>query len=103
MSKIPHYAYLRAPTVYAHAKLLDGLIQDGLTDVYDNIAMGNCVEKTNKDFGITREEQDSYAIRSYELARASQSNGTFALEIAPVEEQTRKGKFISFLKSYMIV
>ena len=92
MSKIPHYAYLRSPTTYSHAKLIDGLMFDALTDAYDNIAMGNCAEKTNKDFGITREQQDKYAIRSYERARESQSNGTFAWEITPVEEETRKGK-----------
>jgi len=41
MSRIPHYAYLRTPTTYSHAKLIDGLMYDGLTDFYDNIAMGN--------------------------------------------------------------
>lgn len=94
MSRIPHYAYLRVPTTYAHAKLIDGVMFDALTDAYDNIAMGNCVEKTNRDFGFTRQEQDEYAIRSYERAREAQSNGTLAWEIAPVEEQTRKGSKI---------
>lgn len=94
MSKIPHYAYLRTPTTYSHAKLLDGLMFDGLTDVYDNIPMGNCVEKTNKDFGITREEQDKFAIRSYEAARSAQASGFFDWEITPVEEETRKGKVL---------
>lgn len=91
MSNIPHYSYLRSPTTYSHAKLLDGIIFDGLTDVYNNVAMGNCVEKTNKDFGFTREQQDAYAIRSYERARAAQADGTFDWEITPVEEKTRKG------------
>lgn len=91
MSKIPHYAYLRSPTTYSHAKLIDGLMFDGLTDVYDNIPMGNCVEKTNKDFSFTREQQDEYAIRSYERARAAQEDGTFDWEITPLEEKTRKG------------
>jgi acetyl-CoA C-acetyltransferase len=91
MSKVPHYAYLRAPTTYAHAKLIDGLMFDGLTDAYDNIAMGNCAEKTCRDFELTREEQDEYAIRSYERAREAQANGTFAWEITSVEEQTRRG------------
>lgn len=92
MSKIPHYAYLRAPTTYSHAKLIDGLMFDGLTDAYDNIPMGSCVEKTNRDFGFTREQQDEFAIKSYERAREAQSNGTFDWEITPVEEETRKGK-----------
>lgn len=92
MSKIPHYAYLRAPTTYSHAKLIDGLMFDGLTDAYDNIAMGNCVEKTNRDFKFTREQQDKFAIQSYEKARQAQSDGTFDWEITPVEEETRRGK-----------
>jgi acetyl-CoA C-acetyltransferase len=92
MSKIPHYAYLRVPTTYSHAKLIDGLMFDGLTDAYDGIAMGNCVEKTNRDFGFTREQQDKFAISSYEKAREAQSNGTFDWEITPVEEESRKGK-----------
>lgn len=92
MSKIPHYAYLRMPTTYSHAKLIDGLMHDGLTDVYNGFAMGNCVEKTNSEFQITREQQDEYAIKSYEKAREAQVDGTFEWEISPVEEQTRKGK-----------
>lgn len=91
MSKIPHYSYLRTPTTYAHARLIDGLMHDGLTDAYDNIAMGNCVEKTNRDFGFTREQQDEFAIASYEKARKAQEDGTLAWEITPVEEQTRRG------------
>ncbi len=91
MSKIPHYSYLRTPTTYAHARLIDGLMHDGLTDAYDNVAMGNCVEKTNRDFNFTREQQDEFAIKSYEKAQQSQSDGTFAWEITPVEEQTRRG------------
>jgi acetyl-CoA C-acetyltransferase len=91
MSNIPHYAYLRSPTTYAHARLIDGLMFDGLTDAYDNIAMGNCVEKTNRDFGFTREMQDEFAIKSYEKAREAQSNGTFDWEITAVSEETRKG------------
>ena len=55
MSKIPHYAYLRQPTIYAHATLVDGLMNDGLTDVYDQIPMGTCTEKVNSEMGITRE------------------------------------------------
>lgn len=94
MSKIPHYAYLRTPTTYSHAKLIDGLMFDGLTDVYDNIAMGTCVEKTNKDFGITREQQDAFAIGSYEKARKAQADGFFDWEITPVEEEGRKGKTV---------
>ena len=69
MSKIPHYAQVRTPTVYGHSNLVDGLMHDGLTDVYNNIPMGSCVEKVNSEMGITREMQDEWAIRSYERAR----------------------------------
>jgi acetyl-CoA C-acetyltransferase len=92
MSKIPHFTYLRQATTYAHAQLVDGLINDGLTDVYNNIPMGTCVEKTNAEMGITREMQDEWAIKSYERARAKQNDGTFDWEITPIINQTRKGE-----------
>ena len=92
MSKIPHYAYLRSPTIYAHATLVDGLMNDGLTDVYDQIPMGSCTEKVNSEMGITREMQDKFAINSYERAREAQANGTFDWEIVDIVNQTRKGE-----------
>ncbi len=92
MSKIPHYAYLRNPTIYAHATLVDGLMNDGLTDVYDQIPMGSCTEKVNSEMGITREMQDEFAINSYERAREAQENGTFDWEIVDIVNQTRKGE-----------
>ena len=55
MSKIPHYTYLRKPTGYGHANLIDAIQFDGLTDVYNNILMGACVEKNCSELGITRE------------------------------------------------
>lgn len=84
MSKIPHYTNIRTPTVYAHSNLVDGIIHDGLTDVYNDIAMGLCVEKTNSEMGISREAQDEWAIRSYERARAAQEDGTFDWEIVDI-------------------
>jgi acetyl-CoA C-acetyltransferase len=69
MSKVPHYLYLRQPTGYGHASAIDAIQFDGLTDVYNNILMGACVEKVNSDMGITREAQDEYAIMSYTRAR----------------------------------
>lgn len=53
MSKVPHYVQIRTPTAYAHAQMVDGLIHDGLTDIYNNIPMGTCTEKVNSDMGIT--------------------------------------------------
>jgi acetyl-CoA C-acetyltransferase len=58
MSKLPHYIYLRKPTGYGNAQLVDSIQYDGLTDVYNNILMGACTEKTCAELGITREAQD---------------------------------------------
>lgn len=69
MSKAPHYMYLRKPTGYGHASAIDGITFDGLTDVYNNISMGSCVEKNCSEMGISREAQDEYAIMSYTRAR----------------------------------
>lgn len=71
MSKAPHYQYLRKATGYGHVNVIDAIQFDGLTDVYNNIMMGTCVEKTNSDMGITREAQDEFAIMSYNRARAA--------------------------------
>lgn len=92
MSKVPHFAQIRSGTAYAHSSLVDGLIHDGLTDVYNNIPMGSCVEKTNAEMGITREMQDQFAIRSYEKARAAQADGTFDWEIVDIVTQGKKGE-----------
>jgi len=69
MSRAPHYIYLRKPTGYGHASAIDGIMLDGLTDVYNNITMGACVEKICSEMGISREAQDEYAIMSYTRAR----------------------------------
>ena len=55
MSKTPHYTYLRKPTGYGHAQMLDSIQFDALTDVYNNILMGSCTEKICSEMGITRE------------------------------------------------
>lgn len=81
MSKMPHYMWLRQPTSYGHATAVDAIQFDGLTDVYNNILMGSCVEKTNTDMAISREAQDEYAIMSYNRARDAQANGWFNDEI----------------------
>ena len=71
MSKVPHYSYLRQPQGYGNANSVDGIINDGYTDVYNKILMGSCVEKVNSEMGISREAQDEYAIMSYTRARAA--------------------------------
>ena len=92
MSNVPHYSKIRTATPYAHSKLIDGIIYDGLTDVYNDMPMGSCTEKVNADMGITREHQDEWAIRSYERARKAQSDGVFDWEIVDIVNQTRKGE-----------
>lgn len=85
MSNIPFYMpKLRWGAKYGHAEVLDGLQKDGLTDAYDHQAMGTCGDATAAKYGITREMQDAYAIRSYERAAEATNSGAFAAEIAPV-------------------
>ncbi|KAK4204893.1 Thiolase, N-terminal domain-containing protein [Triangularia verruculosa] len=95
MSRVPYYVP-RASNLppFGHVKMEDGLIKDGLTDVYDQFHMGNCAENTVKKFNITREEQDQYAIQSYERSQAAWKAGVFADEIAPVTVKGRKGDVI---------
>ena len=71
--------------------LIDGLAKDGLTDVYDGKAMGNAAELCAKECGISREEQDAFAIESYKRSQAAWENGKFKNEIVPVEIPQRKG------------
>ncbi|EEQ97737.1 conserved hypothetical protein [Perkinsus marinus ATCC 50983] len=70
---------------YGHGQLVDLVLRDGLWDVYNDIHMGKCAEKTVKEFGITREEQDDYAIQSYQRAAAAWSRGKMKNEAFPVE------------------
>ncbi len=92
MSRVPYYLPRASGLpAFGHVKMEDGLIKDGLTDVYDQIHMGNCAENTAKEYGISREEQDQYAIQSYQRAQAAWKAKAFADEIAPVTVKGRKG------------
>lgn len=95
MSQVPYYVP-RASSLpaFGHVRMEDGLIKDGLTDVYDQIHMGNCAENTAKKYEITREMQDQYAIQSYERAQAAWKAKAFAEEIAPVTVKGRKGETV---------
>jgi len=85
MSNIPFYApKLRWGAKYGHAELIDGLQKDGLTDVYDQVAMGTCGDSTAEKYQISREAQDAYAIRSYERVAAATDAGYMQHEIVPV-------------------
>lgn len=99
MSNVPFYAEtMRWGNKYGNANLIDGLAKDGLTDVYDGKAMGNAAELCAKECGISREEQDAFAIESYKRAQAAWEEGRFADEVVPVEIPQRKGDPIVFAK-----
>ncbi|KAK6828105.1 hypothetical protein PG987_011446 [Apiospora arundinis] len=85
MSQVPYYVPRSSGLpAFGNVKMEDGLIKDGLTDVYDQFHMGICAETTAKKHEITREMQDAYAIQSYERAQAAWKTKAFADEIAPV-------------------
>ncbi|KAM0563228.1 hypothetical protein ACHAPJ_000946 [Fusarium lateritium] len=95
MSQVPYYVPRASGLpAFGHVKMEDGLIKDGLTDVYDQFHMGNCAENTVKNHNITREQQDEYAIQSYRNAQKAWENKAFADEIAPVTVKSRKGETI---------
>lgn len=92
MSNIPYYVpKARWGYKYGDAALVDGLSKDGLTDAYDHQAMGVCADATAAKYQISREAQDEYAIRSYQLAEEATRAGWFKDEIVAVEIPQRKG------------
>ncbi len=92
MSNIPYYIpKARYGYKYGNGELVDGLLKDGLWEVYNEFPMGNCADNTAKEMGITREMQDEYAISSYERSKASWEAGKFKDEVIPVSIPQRKG------------
>lgn len=99
MSNIPFYLPdMRWGNKYGNVTAIDGLAKDGLTDVYDGQAMGNAAELCASTCGVSREEQDAFAIESYTRSQAAVNNGLFDAEIVPVEIPQRKGDPIVFSK-----
>ena len=96
MSLIPHYVHLRSGTKFGPTSLIDGMQKDGLTDAYDNSAMGVSADLCATQYKITREEQDAFAIRSYEKSAQAWKTGKFDNEIIPVEIPQRHGDPIVF-------
>jgi acetyl-CoA C-acetyltransferase len=95
MSNVPYYVpKARFGYKYGNAELIDGLVRDGLFEVYYKFPMGNCAENTAKEMNITREEQDAYAIQSYKRSAEAWKKGMFNDEIVPVEITGRKGETI---------
>lgn len=92
MSNIPYYIpKARYGYKYGNGELLDGLVKDGLWEVYHQFPMGNCADNTAKEMNISREEQDEYAINSYKRTADATEAGKFKSEIIPVEIPQRKG------------
>jgi len=92
MSNVPHYfSKGRTGQKLGDMKLVDGMVKDGLTDVYDKVHMGICAEICAKEMQFSREEQDNFAIESYNKSTKSWTEGKFADEIIPVEVPQRKG------------
>lgn len=91
MSLVPHYFNARLATKLGDVKMVDGMVKDGLTDVYNHVHMGVCAEKCATEKKISREEQDAFAIESYNRAAAAWKAGKFNNEIVPVSVPQRKG------------
>jgi len=92
MSSVPHYMdKSRTGQKLGDMKLIDGLVKDGLTDVYGRVHMGVCAETCAKEMEFSRQEQDAFAIESYNRSSQSWKDGKFANEIVPVEVPQRRG------------
>jgi acetyl-CoA C-acetyltransferase len=97
MSNIPYYLLkARYGFKYGNGEVVDGLTHDGLTDAYNHCAMGVCADNTAKEMGISRQQQDTYAINSYKRSAAAWTAGKFKDEIAPVEIKGKKGDVTVF-------
>lgn len=94
MSLIPHYIQMRRGVKFGPATLEDGMQKDGLTDAYDQNAMGVCADLCATEHRFSREEQDAYAVQSYERAARAWKEGKFANEVIPVEVTQQRGDSI---------
>ncbi len=94
MSQAPHAAYLRAGHKMGDLGFIDTMIKDGLWDAFNGYHMGNTAENVARQWQITREEQDKFAVSSQNKAEAAQKEGRFRDEIAPVTIATRKGEVV---------
>ncbi|KAG5381751.1 hypothetical protein IGI04_033221 [Brassica rapa subsp. trilocularis] len=93
MSNTPKYlAEARKGSRFGHDSLVDGMLKDGLWDVYNDCGMGSCAELCAEKFQITREQQDDYAVQSFERGIAAQEAGAFTWEIVPVEVSGGRGR-----------
>ncbi|MDR6515372.1 acetyl-CoA C-acyltransferase [Chryseobacterium camelliae] len=96
MSMVPHYYHARTATKLGDVKMQDGMVLDGLTDVYNKVHMGVCAEKCAADYSFSREDQDNFAIESYKRSAKAWSEGRFSDEVVSVEIPQRKGEPVIF-------
>tara|TARA_B100000767_G_scaffold9330_1_gene9132 strand:+ start:3649 stop:4824 length:1176 start_codon:yes stop_codon:yes gene_type:complete len=92
MSSVPHYLNGRTGQKLGNMNLIDGLVKDGLTDVYNNVHMGNCAELCAKEMNFTREQQDEFAIESYNRSTSAWDKGNFKEEVVSVSIPQRRGE-----------
>ncbi len=97
MSQVPFYSEsMRWGNKYGNTQMIDGLAKDGLTDVYHNYAMGVAADMCAKECGISREEQDAFAIESYTRSANAWKSGKFSNEVIPMQWTGRKGETVTF-------
>jgi len=94
MSNVPHYTFQRIGNKLGHMSLIDGLLKDGLTDVYNEFHMGNAAEICARKYNLSREDQDEFALKSYEKATIATQTGKFKNEIIPIEVMIKNGNVI---------
>jgi len=98
MSLIPHYMHLRNGVKFGPTTMVDGMQRDGLQDAYDNNAMGVSADLCASEYKITREQQDAFAIQSYERSAKAWEAGKFDKEVVPVAVPQRRGEPIMVTK-----
>ena len=96
MSSIPHYQHARTGSKFGTITMEDGMQKDGLVDAYENVAMGVCADECATKYEFSREDQDAFAIQSYQRSSKASSEGKFADEIVPVSIPQRRGEPIIF-------
>ncbi|TYA71697.1 acetyl-CoA C-acyltransferase [Seonamhaeicola marinus] len=98
MSLIPHYLYARTGSKFGPSTLIDGMQKDGLVDAYDENAMGVCADACATEYNFSREDQDKFAIQSYQRSAKAWDTGKFDNEVVPVEVPQRRGEPILVAK-----
>lgn len=96
MSMIPHYVHMRNGQKFGPATMIDGLQKDGLMDAYNQLAMGVCADNCAIEHEFSREDQDKFAVQSYERSAKAWKEGRFDNEVVPVEVPQRKGDPVIF-------